>query len=82
MIFLQSPVPFVILDEPFAGLSPVAVEHVIDLLKEAKNTKGIIVSDHNFAAIDRISDRLMYMENGQTREVASLEELNGLYYRM
>ena len=31
-IFLQSPVPFVILDEPFAGLSPVAVEHVIDLL--------------------------------------------------
>lgn len=81
-IFLQSPVPFVILDEPFAGLSPVAVEHVIDLLKEAKNTMGIIVSDHNFAAIDRISDRLMYMENGQTREVASLEELNGLYYRM
>ena len=58
------------------------MEYVIDLLKEAKNTKGIIVSDHNFAAIDRISDRLMYMENGQTREVASLEELNGLYYRM
>lgn len=81
-IFLQSPVPFVILDEPFAGLSPVAVEHVIDLLKATRKTKGIIVSDHNFAAIDRISDRLMYMENGQTREVASLEELNGLYYRM
>lgn len=81
-VFLQSSVPFVILDEPFAGLSPVAVEYVLGLLKEAKKTKGIIVSDHNFAAIDRISDRLMYMENGQTREVANLEELNGLYYRM
>ena len=81
-VFLQSAAPFVILDEPFAGLSPVAVDHVLALLKEAKKTKGIIVSDHNFAAIDRVSDRLMYMENGQTREVTSLEELNGLYYRM
>lgn len=79
-IFLQSPVPFIILDEPFAGLSPVAVEHVLELLKEAKKSKGIIISDHNYEAINKISDKLMFMQDGQTREIASLDEIKGLYF--
>ena len=79
-IFLQSPVPFIILDEPFAGLSPVAVEHVLGLLKEAKKSKGIIISDHNYEAINKVSDKLMFMQDGQTREIASLDEIKGLYF--
>ena len=79
-IFLQSPVPFIILDEPFAGLSPVAVEHVVGLLKEAKKTKGIILSDHNYEAVDKITDKLMYMQDGQTQEIAGLGEIKGLYF--
>ena len=79
-IFLQSPVPFIILDEPFAGLSPVAVEHVLELLKEAKKSKGIIISDHNYEAINKVSDKLMFMQDGQTREIASLDEIKGLYF--
>ena len=79
-IFLQSSVPFIILDEPFAGLSPVAVEHVIELLKEAKKSKGIIISDHNYEAINKISDKLMFMQDGQTREIASLDVIKGLYF--
>lgn len=79
-IFLQSPVPFIILDEPFAGLSPVAVEHVQELLKEAKKSKGIVISDHNYEAVDKITDKLMFMQDGQTREIASLDEIKGLYF--
>ena len=79
-IFLQSPVPFIILDEPFAGLSPVAVEHVLELLKEAKKSKGIVISDHNYEAVDKITDKLMFMQDGQTREIASLDEIKGLYF--
>ena len=79
-IFLQSPVPFIILDEPFAGLSPVAVEHVLGLLKEAKKTKGIILSDHNYEAVDKITDKLMFMQDGQTREITGLEDIKGMYY--
>lgn len=79
-IFLQSPVPFIILDEPFAGLSPVAVEHVIELLKEAKKSKGIIISDHNYEAINKISDKLMFMQDGQTHEIAGLKDIKGFYY--
>jgi ABC-type multidrug transport system ATPase subunit len=79
-IFLQSPVPFIILDEPFAGLSPVAVEHVVGLLEEAKKTKGIILSDHNYEAVDKITDKLMYMQDGQIQEIAGLGEIKGLYF--
>ena len=79
-IFLQSPVPFIILDEPFAGLSPVAVEHVLGLLKEAKKSKGIIISDHNYEAVDKITDKLMFMQNGQTHEIAGLKDIKGMYY--
>ena len=79
-IFLQSATPFVILDEPFVGLSPVAVEHVADLLREARKSKGIIISDHNYEAISLVSDRLMFMENGQTREIRSLEDVKGRYW--
>ena len=79
---LNSAAPFIILDEPFADLSPIAVDRVLNLLKEAKGKKGIIVSDHNFEAIERIADHLIYMEDGQTKEVKNMEELNGIYYRM
>lgn len=79
-IFLQSPVPFIILDEPFAGLSPVAVEHVLGLLKEAKKSKGIIISDHNYEAVDKITDKLMFMQDGQTHEIAGLKDIKGMYY--
>ena len=79
-IFLQSPVPFIILDEPFAGLSPVAVEHVLGLLKEAKKSKGIIISDHNYEAVDKIIDKLMFMQDGQTHEIAGLKDIKGMYY--
>lgn len=79
-IFLQSPVPFIILDEPFAGLSPVAVEHVLELLKEAKKSKGIIISDHNYEAVDKITDKLMFMQDGQTHEIAGLKDIKGMYY--
>lgn len=79
-IFLQSPVSFIILDEPFVGLSPISVEHVVDLLKETRKSKGIIISDHNYEAISRVSDRLMFMEDGQTREIRSLEDVKGRYW--
>lgn len=79
-IFLQSATPLVILDEPFVGLSPVSVEHVVDLLREARKNKGIIISDHNYEAISRVSDRLMFMEDGQTREIRSLEDVRGMYW--
>lgn len=79
-IFLQSPVPFIILDEPFVGLSPVTVEHVLGLLKEAKKSKGIIISDHNYEAVDKITDKLMFMQDGQTHEIAGLKDIKGFYY--
>ena len=79
-IFLQSPVPFIILDEPFVGLSPVTVEHVLGLLKKAKKSKGIIISDHNYEAVDKITDKLMFMQDGQTHEIAGLKDIKGMYY--
>lgn len=57
-----------------------AVEHVVGLLKEAKKTKGIILSDHNYEAVDKITDKLMFMQDGQTREIAGLEDIKGFYY--
>lgn len=67
---------FILLDEPFAGVDPIAVEdiqHVIKKLKE-KNI-GILITDHNVQETLAITDKTYLMFEGGILKAGTPEEL-------
>ncbi len=67
---------FLLLDEPFAGIDPIAVQDiqvVINQLKE-KNI-GILITDHNARETLRITDRSYIMSEGKILYYGGAEEL-------
>ncbi len=77
---LYSQCDFVLLDEPFSGLSPLMVEEFKNRIKEESKNKGILITDHNYLEVYEISDRHFILNNGQLREFENLEEIqNGIY---
>lgn len=57
----------IILDEPFSGLDPVNAQLLEDSIIEMKqNGASIIFSSHDMANVERISDHLLMLRNGET----------------
>lgn len=61
-LLLTLPVKFVLLDEPFNGISPVLVESLKQLIRESSTSKGIILTDHDYRNVLDIANtyRLLY----------------------
>lgn len=77
---------FVLLDEPFAGVDPIAVEEIQGIISKLKKKNiGILITDHNVDETLSITDRayLMYtgklLKAGTPQELASDEEVRRLY---
>ena len=67
---------FILLDEPFAGIDPIAVEdiqHIVETLK-TKNI-GILITDHNVQETLSITDRAYLMFEGNILKAGTAEEL-------
>ena len=67
---------FILLDEPFAGVDPIAVEdiqHIVASLK--KKNIGILITDHNVQETLAITDRTYLMFEGKILKSGSAEEL-------
>lgn len=63
-IILHHPAKYILLDEPFSQISPVNGEKLMDLIDSVKNDKGIILTDHYYRNILKISDKIYLMKNG------------------
>ena len=66
---------FCILDEPFSQIDPVNIEAVQQLIREKKHEKGIIVTDHNYEAISKVTDNLFVIADGYTSPVECRDDL-------
>lgn len=66
---------FVLLDEPYNGLSPLMVEKVNELLIANSKSKGIIISDHNYENVIQVSNRLILLKEGKAHHLLCKEEL-------
>lgn len=80
MFLLWSGFKYLILDEPFSGLAPVAVEKLQGILKGYSAQKGIIIADHDYRSVAGMVNRFCMLDGGALREIGSLEELKGIYY--
>ncbi|WP_141006238.1 ABC transporter ATP-binding protein [Nocardioides humi] len=65
-----------ILDEPFSGLDPAAVDSMVDLLRE-ETARGVPVlfSSHQLDLVERLCDRLVVLRAGEVVAQGSVEEL-------
>lgn len=77
---------FILLDEPFAGVDPIAVEDIQEIVKKLKDRNiGVIITDHNVHETLRITDRsyLLFEGNvlkaGKPKELAEDEHVRNVY---
>lgn len=66
---------FVLLDEPYNGLSPIMVEKVNILLQHHAKQKGIIITDHNYENIIAIATKLILIKEGKAHHLTHKKEL-------
>ena len=77
---------FILLDEPFAGIDPIAVEDIQSIVQSLKNRNiGVLITDHNVRETLSITDRsyLLYegriLKSGTSDELAGDKEVRRLY---
>ena len=67
---------FVLLDEPFAGVDPIAVEEIQSIVSRLKSKNiGILITDHNVDETLTITDRAYLMIEGKLFKAGSAQEL-------
>ncbi|WP_316635819.1 ATP-binding cassette domain-containing protein [uncultured Flavobacterium sp.] len=74
-IVLFNPAKFILLDEPYNGLSPVMVDVVNEMIKANSLKKGIIITDHNYQSIIKIATQLILIKEGKTHFLKEKTEL-------
>lgn len=77
---------FVLLDEPFAGVDPIAVEDIQSIVSDLKKKNiGILITDHNVQETLSITDRtyLLFegsiLKSGTAEDLASDEQVRRVY---
>ncbi len=67
---------FILLDEPFAGVDPIAVEDIQHVVRSLKNKNiGILITDHNVHETLSITDRAYLLFEGRVIKQGSAEDL-------
>jgi len=67
---------FILLDEPFAGVDPIAVEDIQGIVAGLKKKNiGILITDHNVQETLAITDRTYLMFEGKILKSGTAEEL-------
>jgi ABC-type lipopolysaccharide export system ATPase subunit len=65
---------FVLLDEPFNGISPVHIDIVKDMIKTQAGKKGIVLTDHDYRNVLDVANKYMILFDGGTKILKSKEE--------
>jgi len=69
---------FILLDEPFAGVDPIAVEDIQEIVKKlVQKNIGVLITDHNVHETLSITDRSYLLFEGSILKAGSAEELAG-----
>ena len=67
---------FILLDEPFAGIDPIAVEDIQNIVQSLSDrTIGVLITDHNVRETLSITDRAYLLYDGQILKAGTAEFL-------
>ena len=68
---------FILLDEPFAGIDPIAVIDIQKIVQHLKSAGiGVLITDHNVRETLKITDRAYIINNGEILRFGAPEELS------
>lgn len=74
-LILSNNSKFAFLDEPYNGLSPIMITKVNEMIKQYSNTKGILITDHNYNEIIKLSTKIILMKEGKTIAITNSNQL-------
>ena len=67
---------FILLDEPFAGVDPIAVEDIQSIVATLKDKNiGVVITDHNVHETLSITDRTYLLFEGRILKAGTAEDL-------
>ena len=73
---LASQPSFILLDEPLAGIDPIAIEEIRELVKHIKDRGvGVLITDHNVKETLDLVDRAYIIHEGKVLMSGSPEEI-------
>jgi ABC-type lipopolysaccharide export system ATPase subunit len=74
-LILNNTSKFVLLDEPYNGLSPIMIEKINQLITAMASFKGVIITDHNYENVIKVSTKLALMKEGKMHHLKDKSEL-------
>ncbi len=74
-LLLYNESKFILLDEPFSGLSPLNIEIISNLIIKNSFQKGVILTDHNYREIINICSEIYLLKNGKNHKIKNTHEL-------
>lgn len=77
---IHSDADFILLEEPYSGLSPILKEKIMNMIMELSQEKGFIISDFNVEEAIKISDEFYLLSNTYLKQMKDLKELQQHYY--
>src|SRR5690606_11781179 len=66
---------FVLLDEPFNGISPIHIDIIKEMIIEKSRKKGIILTDHDYRNVLDVANRYYLLFDGGLKSIRSKEDL-------
>ncbi len=80
LTIIHSDADFILLEEPYSGLSPILKEKIMNMIMELSQEKGFIISDFNVEEAIKISDEFYLLSNTYLKQMKDLKELQQHYY--
>ncbi|WP_298502813.1 ATP-binding cassette domain-containing protein [uncultured Maribacter sp.] len=80
LLVIHSQAKYLLLDEPFNGVSPLMVDYIIAYIKKMKIDKGIIITDHDYENVIKVSDTVSFLKDGYLKELKDNKQLVELGY--
>lgn len=77
---MSLPAKYILLDEPFSGISPIQIALIQEAIKTVSKQKGILLTDHLYNPLIEISDRILLLHNNAIYPIDSEEELIRYHY--
>lgn len=77
---IHSEAQFILLEQPYTGLSPILTEKVMKTIKELSKEKGFIISNFMTEYALELSDEIYFLHDGILKQIKDLNELQQHYY--
>jgi lipopolysaccharide export system ATP-binding protein len=74
-LMLNSDYKFIMLDEPFNGVAPILVELIKEMITKHSETKGIILTDHDYNNVLDVANRYCLIFDGAIKNVNDRQDL-------